>query len=100
MAQKERVLKRLLSQMNEGDQIPTPGLRLKGAEVEFLTKYQDGRLLAVYKNPKYNPDKKGSKEKPYRAFYVDELPTLQVVGLVKDILKSLEETPETKTDEE
>lgn len=85
MAQKERLLKRLLNQMQVGDRIGTQGLNLHGAEVEYLTKWGDGRLVAAFPDPKA---KEGEKPQ-YKGFYVDELPTKTVAPLVKGILLAL-----------
>lgn len=89
MAQKERLLKRLLNAMEEGDRIHTKDLTLAGKNIEYLTRWRDGRLVAVYTNSKYNPNVPQKGPERY-AFYIDELPTVQVAQLLRDIIPQVE----------
>lgn len=93
MAQKERLLKRLLNAIEEGDRIHIKDLTLAGKKIEYLTRWHDGRLVAVYTNPRYNPNvpQQGKKKEPERyAFYIDELPTVKVAELLRDIIPQVE----------
>ena len=78
--------------MEPGDRISTTNLKLAGKQVSYLTLYKDGRLVAAYPNPNYekNPKPGKKKEPEFYAFYIDELPTVQVASLMRDIIPQLE----------
>ena len=93
MAQKERFLKKLANLLETGEKLYTENLTIlwKGQtwKIDFLTKHTDGRILACMPNRSYNPKLKDSR--PFRAIYVDDLPTLEAVKIAKDAIQTIEE---------
>lgn len=97
MAQKERIFKKLSQMIETGEKIYTDNMIIpwKGQkwEIEFITKHTDGRCLACFPNPM-----KTKGNKPYRAFYLDDLPTLEAVKVAKEIIQLIETAIQTAED--